>query len=167
MSERAEYLDNEWFVVRHSGELPEVALHSSLYFLTEADDGPKLSLTGDQCRELQEAAVERYREIILRDLQPENRGTTMYRGVQRSIINYQRYQQFCNRQGLDMPSCFVGEVAASLLLFLVTEAVDVGKGIRQSVINCTFLELNRFAVEIGLVPEMLPDGLAFLCQAKS
>jgi hypothetical protein len=163
MSPVTEHIENEWYVVRHSGEMPEIAFHSSLYFLTEADEGPRLALSEEQVKPLKEAAALRYREIVLRDLQPENRQMTIYRGVRRSMINYERYQQFCSRQQLEM-SCFAGEVAAALLLFLVTEGVEVGKGIRQSVINCSFSELNTFAVEIGLVQDVLPAGIASLCE---
>jgi hypothetical protein len=166
MSVVDEYIENEWFVVRHSGEMPEVAFHSSLYFLTEADEGPRLGLSAEQILPLKEAAALRYREIVLRDLQPENRQLTVYRGVRRSMINYRRYQQFCDRQQFEM-SCFAGEVAAELLFFLVAEEVEVGKGIRQSVINCSFNELNQFAVEIGLVHDVLPEGIAYLCETES
>ena len=162
MSSIAEYIDNEWFVVRHSGEMPEVAYHSALYYLSKAEDGPKFSLGPDQRRQLCGAAEERFREIVLRDLQPENRGTTIYRGVKRSMVNYRRYLRFCHREGLEIAG-FSGEVAAALLLFLVSEAVASAKGMRQSVINCSFQELNHFAVEIGLVTTMLPPEIAWLC----
>lgn len=164
MIEIADYISNEWFVVRHSGELPEVALHSSLHFLTEADEGPKIFLAAEQLRELQEAALERYKEIILRDLQPENRDTTIYRGVKRSIINYRRYRQFCRRQGLEAVTGFMEEVAAALLLFLLAEAEDAGNTTRQPTLNCSFHELHDFAVELGLEPEALPAGLSNLCR---
>lgn len=160
----AEYLDNEWFVVRHSGELPEVALHSSLHFLTQADDGPKLSLADYQLQELREAAKERYREIIIRDLLPENRDATIYRGLQRAIVNYRRLRKFCDRQGVEIPGGFTGEIAESLLMFLAAESADVLQGSRRSVINCSFPDLISFAVEVGLDPSALPEGVAHLCQ---
>jgi len=116
MNQVTEHIDNEWFVVRHSGELPEVALHSSLYYLTEAEDGPKLTLAENHLRELQAAAMERYQDIILRDLLPENRNASMYRGVKRAIVNYQRYQRFCHRQELEMSAGFIKEVAETFSL---------------------------------------------------
>ena len=73
-----EYLENEWFVVRHSGEIPEIAFHSSVFFLTEASDGPKLPHSEVDFTFLREAARERFREIILRDILPENRTATFY-----------------------------------------------------------------------------------------
>lgn len=158
----AEQLENEWFMVRHSGETPEIALYSALHYLTEAKDGPGLSLTGEQYALLKEAAEERYREIVLRDLQPENRDKTIYRGVKRAMVNYRRFECFCRRQGLDGQD-FKKEVAASLLLFLAAEWVETARGGRLTSINCTFHELNVFAREIGLVEDRLPRHIEAIC----
>lgn len=163
-TERAtEAVENEWFAVRHSGETPEIALHSAIYYLTEDRDGPGLVLAEDELAMLRQAAAERYLEIILRDLLPANRDLALYRGVKRSIINYHRYQSFCRRQQLDGHT-IIPEVAASLLLFLVNEAVAVAKKRRAPSINCSFLELNVFAQQLGLVEENLPSTLALLCE---
>jgi hypothetical protein len=163
MSPEKEHIDNEWFVVRHSGELPEVALHSSLYYLTEAEEGPKLTLAQHHVRELQAAAMERYRDIILRDLLPENRNTPMYRGVKRAIINYQRYQRFCHRQDLEVTAGFTGEVAEAFSALLAAEVTDAAGGGGETSLNCSFHELQCFAAEIGLSAEVLPKELAGLC----
>ncbi len=160
-----EHLDNEWFVVRHSGEIPEIALYAARHYLTEAEDGPRMSLSPDQWRMLLEAAGERYREIILRDMEPQNRHTSIYRGLARSIANYQRFECFCHRQGLDARE-FVREVAVALLLFLATESVDVAKGGRASCINCTYKELNDFARKVGLVRKSLPPYVRHLCRQE-
>lgn len=95
---RNELLEEEWFIVRHSGEIPEIALHSALYYLTEDLNGPQLQLSVSEIQHLQEAAVTRYQEIILRDLCYENRELTIYRGVQRAIYNWHRFIAFCERQ---------------------------------------------------------------------
>ena len=157
-----ELLDNEWFVVRHSGETPEIALYSALHYLTEAEDGPRLSLTNEQCSLLKEAARERYQEIVLRDLQPENRDRSIYRGIKRSIINYQRFKCFCQRQELNEQD-FHKQVAASLMLFLASESVGVAKGSRPSSINCSFRDLNSFARKVGLVQKQLPGYIRSIC----
>jgi len=107
-----DHLDNEWFVVRHSGEIPEIALYAARHYLTEAEDGPRLHLSPDQWGRLLDAARVRYREIVLRDLQLDNRDTSIYRGLARSIINYRRFESFCRRHGLDMQD-FCREVAAA------------------------------------------------------
>lgn len=166
MSDVFEYLENEWFVVRHSGEIPEIAYHSSVFYLTEAQDGPKFPPSEIDFASLREAARERFREIILRDILPENRSATIYRGVKRTIVNYHRFQNFCKRQGLNEHE-YAEEVAASLLLFLGTESVEAAKGTRSSAMNCSFDELNEFAVKVGLVNHTLPDGLAVLCEEKN
>lgn len=163
MNQVTEHIDNEWFVVRHSGELPEVALHSSLYYLTEAEDGPKLTLAEKHLRELQAAAMERYQDIILRDLLPENRNASMYRGVKRAIVNYQRYQRFCHRQELEMSAGFIKEVAETFSLLLAAEVADAVAGANQTALNCSLKELECFAVEIGLTVEAMPKELAGIC----
>lgn len=166
MSDPAVYIEDEWFVVRHSGEMPEVAFHSSIHFLSHAEDGPKLVLTEEQLVQLKHAAAQQYRDIVLRDLQQANRGRTIYRGIKRSIINYNRYLCFCERQNFS-GFCFAADIAASLLLFLTTETIEVAKGGRAPVINCSFDELNHFAQKVGLVNEQLPHSLACLCQEST
>ena len=157
-----DHLDNEWFVVRHSGEIPEIALYAARHYLTEAEDGPRLNLAREHWERLLDAARGRYRDIVLRDLQPANRDTTIYRGVARSIINYRRFESFCRRHDLDMED-FCREVAAELLIFLVTEAAEVARGDRKPCINCTFPQLNEFACSIGLVEDTLPMSIRRLC----
>jgi len=85
-------------MVRHSGEIPEIALHSALYFLTEDPDGPRLQLSVQEVETLQDAAICRYQEIIRRDLCFANRALPMYRGVRRAIFNWRRFVAFCQRQ---------------------------------------------------------------------
>jgi hypothetical protein len=95
---RQEVLEEEWLIVRHSGEIPEIALHSALYYLTDDPDGPRLQLSGEERESLQEAAATRYHEIIMRDLCFENRELSIYRGVRRAICNWHRFVAFCKRQ---------------------------------------------------------------------
>lgn len=158
-----ELLENEWFGVRHSGEIPEIALHSAFYYLTEDHSGPGLVLSEAQSQTLIDAAYLRFREIVLRDLQHINRNTRSYRGIKRSIANWQRFETFCHRQGVEL-GVFRHEVAAALLVFLAEELVDVERGRRSSSINCTFAELTRFANELGLVREDLPQSIEPLCR---
>lgn len=158
-----ELLENEWFTVRYSGETPEIALHSALYYLTEDSEGPGLVLAVDEINVLRQAAADRYLEIILRDLEPANRVLPIYRGVKRSIINYHRYQSFCRRQQLDGGK-IIAEVAAALLLFLAREMVAAAKEQGCPAVNCSFVELNVFAQQLGLVQETLPPAIALLCE---
>ena len=164
MSKAAEYLDNEWFVVRHSGELPEVAFHSSLHYLTEAEDGPRLSLADHHLHGLKEAAMARYCDIILRDITVENRHASIYRGVKRAIINHQRLKRFCRRQGVGMDLEFRELAAKRLTALLAVELAEHARG-EQVLINCSFHELCSFAAEVGLDAATWPAGIEGLCAA--
>ena len=155
-------LENEWYTVRHSGEIPEIALCSSLYYLVEDRSGPCRELTAAQKLRLVDAAELRYREIVLRDLQHANRGKRTYRGIKRSIANWYRYENFCSRQNIDATS-FRHEVAAALLAFLAEEAVEVERGRRGASLNCSFVELRTFALRLGLACSMLPEKIAQIC----
>lgn len=161
-AEFEEILEDEWYVVRHSGEIPEIALCSALYYLAEDRNGPRRALSVGQKRMLVEAAELRYREIVLRDLHHANRQKRIYRGPKRSMVNWYRYEKFCLRQEVDSTS-FSHEVAAALLAFLSEEVVDVARGRRVSALNCTYAELRTFAAGLGLTGSMLPEGLVDLC----
>ncbi|MEE4243424.1 MAG: hypothetical protein V2I36_18330 [Desulfopila sp.] len=157
-----ELLEDEWYHVRYSGEIPEIALHSSLYYLTEDKDGPRIVLEEDDCRKLNDAAMLRYKEIILRDITQENRDTTIYRGVLRSISNWRRYKRFCYRHELQV-DLIRDEVAQSLMMFLRTEIAQVQAGERQSCINCTFEDLQSFALELEVSLADLEKDLRPIC----
>ncbi len=153
-------LEDEWYLVRHSGETPEIALHAAIYYLTRAKDGPRLRLTSHHEELLRQAAIDRFREIILRDLLHVNRGSTIYRGIHRSIINYRRFCVFCRRQQVD-PSGMSRQVAAALDIFLTTELAEMGSLKRPSLVNCTFAQLQGFAAELGFD---LTGGLAGIAE---
>ncbi len=161
-----EYLEQEWYVVRHSGEIPEIALHSSFYYLGEDCDGPRLHLSLADKSVLIEAAAERFREIILRDLSHENCNKKEYRGVGRAIVNYRRYMNFCQRQEYEDPH-FDGDVAYALLLFLAAKEVVSCRERAGKVLNCSFSDLCAFGVELGLVQSGFPESVATLCQRTS
>ena len=155
-------VENEWYSVRHSGEIPEIALCSALYYLCEDRNGPCMELSQAQVNRLVDAAERRYREIVLRDLDHTNRAKPMYRGIERSIVNWYRYESFCLRRAVNT-TAFKHEVAAALLVFLDEEVMDVERGIRAPSINCSFSTLLNFATRLGLTTSMLPQGLSSLC----
>ncbi len=147
--EQTEAVENEWYIVRYSGETPEIAYNSAIYQLTRAQDGPHLILESGQIECLKKAAVDRYTEIVLRDLHHANSGKAIYRGIARSIINYRRFCQFCSRQQLQVDG--VRSLAAeALLLFLETEIDRLQSGNGPSIINCSYQELQEFALELGV-----------------
>ena len=158
-------LEDEWYVVRYSGELPEVALHSALYYLGEDKNGPRLTLTRAQRRCLIEAALERFQEIILRDLLPGNRSAPGYRGVRRALINWHRYLQFCRRQQVEHLS-LRRQVRAQLLILLAAYCADGEQGCYFG-INCSFAELSVFARHLGLPPSAVPQEIAVLCRQET
>ena len=148
-SDLSEVIENEWYVVRYSGETPEIAYNSAIYHLTRAKDGPHISLADEQVDFLRQAAVNRYTEIVLRDLEHENCTKSIYRGVARSIINYQRFCKFCERQRLDV--CVVrSQAAKALQVFIEIEVHQLKHFNRASIINCTYPELQGFAVDLGV-----------------
>lgn len=144
-----ELIDNEWYIVRYSGEIPEIAYNSAIYFLTRATDGPKITLNSVHYNRLQQAAVDRYEEIILRDLLHENVGKPVYRGIERSICNYVRFIQFCRRQDLSAETTRI--VAGQVLSeFLQTEFEQLVSKNYNPVINCSYSELTDFAQILGI-----------------
>ncbi len=156
-------LENEWYSVRHSGELPEVALHAAFFYLSENQDGPRLKLTEDQARQLVDAAALRYREIVLRDILYSNRGQPVYRGVKRSIANWYRYESFCQRQQID-PVDLRTEVAAALVVFLNEAIRDGACHGGPASLDCSWAELRGFVDRLGLSITIFPAALRTLCK---
>ncbi|MCI5132991.1 MAG: hypothetical protein D3904_16110, partial [Candidatus Electrothrix sp. EH2] len=85
-----------------------------------------------------------------RDLLPDNRNLTLYRGPRRSIYNWQRYCAFCQRLERQQDKGFKGSVARALVDFLRQEAADAAEGSCASSVNCTSEELLLFAEELGV-----------------
>lgn len=162
MTETESLLAEEILIVRHSGEIPEIAFHGSLYYLCEDPAGPQLTLTEKELDLLRRQVVARYREILLRDLSPENRDATIYRGLKRCIFNWERLGKFCGRQAMVIEDVRQ-EIAGALRCFLRQEADEVRAGLRRSCLNCTKEELDAFAREIGVLPEHLPEDIEKLC----
>jgi hypothetical protein len=142
-------LENEWYIVRYSGETPEIAYNSAIYYLSRAKDGPQLCLDAKQIELLRSAAVDRYLEIVLRDLYHVNCTKSIYRGVGRSIINYQRFCKFCERQQLDA-SGVRKKAAEAFMVFLETEKNQLQTTNRPTIIDCTYQELQNYAVLLGM-----------------
>ncbi len=162
MAERINIIDDELLIVRHSGEIPEITLNASLYHLSGEPEGPGLIITEKELRDFQDAALIRSREIILRDLDPDNRDLGLYRGLKRTIANYRRHHDFLARLGRrDME---IREITAQKLLqFLKQEVEDVESGKRGSSINCTPVEMIDFINVLKVDRNLLPKGWAELC----
>ncbi len=161
-SNRQQLLEDEWYQVRYAGEIPEIAFHSAIYYLTEDKDGPQLILSKDDHSYLLSAAAARYFDIITRDISPENRDTTAYRGVLRTIANWRRYKRFCDRHQMSEDS-IKQEIRNQLKRFLANELIEVRSGSRRSCINCTFEELHSFGVELDLPFDEMQPELGQIC----
>lgn len=165
-SEREALLEEELLLVRHSGEIPEVALHASLHYLCDEEDGPRLHLSPEEVKPLEEAALARYREIILRDLDVANRDLSLFRGIKRANHNWYRFIRFSEKIGCPYQE-FRRLAAEALVSYLRLELGEVGTGIRLPSVNCSADALLTFVLTLGLDPASLPDNWTCLCQQDS
>lgn len=163
--ERLLILEEELLLVRHSGEIPEVALHSSLYYLQDDEEGPQLRLTAEEQQLLEQAAAERYEEIILRDLNLANRDLRIFRGIRRAEENWQRYARFGAKHHIDVEP-FRVEAGRALGNYLKQECGEVARGERASSVNCPALTVLSLATALGLRQDALPAGWEALCQEE-
>ncbi len=162
-NERDLILEEELLLVRHSGEIPEVALHASLHYLCDDEEGPQLILGDEELRSLQDAALGRYREIILRDLDLGNRDRSLFRGIRRALHNWYRFARFSEKIGAPYGE-FRANAAQALLVFLQQELEDVRSGTRTSSINCSAEALVTFTLALGCELAALPGDWACLCE---
>ncbi|MBM9519931.1 hypothetical protein JWG39_08885 [Desulforhopalus vacuolatus] len=144
MSDAEADVEGELFLIRDSGEMPEVGLHASLYWLEKDKDGPQLRLNDEQKERLVAAATARYEEIILRDLLPENRSKPHCRGLARSFCNWQRFLDFCVRWDVDLAEIRqqIKNALASRLAVMMVEGEDEAE--------CSAVELFSFAQTLGV-----------------
>ena len=158
-------LAEEELIVRHAGEIPEIVFHSALHYLTRDQEGPALALDAADIRRLEEQVIARYREILLRDLDPANRDLRIYRGIRRCIFNWERLDKFLARQGRPDPPGLREEVAHRLGAFLHNEELERREGVRSAAINCTAAELEAFCRQLDVTQE-LPLAWQEFCSAS-
>lgn len=163
MPDKETLLAEELLIVRNSGEIPEIAFHSALHYLTTDPEGPGLVLDASDIRQLETQVIARYREIMQRDLNPANRDLRLYRGIRRCIYNWERLGKFCGRQGLPCDEELQREIAGLLCAFLHQEAREVGAGLRTSSVNCTGAELADFCRLMDIDAGQLPAAWQDLC----
>ncbi len=162
--DRRELIADEELLVRHSGEIPEIAYHNSLYYLLEDPEGPGLgALAPEELAGLQAMAVARYREIILRDLNPAHCRLPIFRGVRRAIWNWQRLGDFCRRCRFTFDSGLRQEVAAALVAFLENQAREAA-GDQPPSLNCTPAQLQQFMAQLHDHPPPLSPRWLALCR---
>ncbi|PIP43877.1 MAG: hypothetical protein COX17_04545 [Deltaproteobacteria bacterium CG23_combo_of_CG06-09_8_20_14_all_60_8] len=159
---RARIMEDELLMVRHSGEIPAVAFHGALHFLGVDPEGPGLVLTAAERLALAGQARQRFREILLRDLRPDNRDQPHYRGQARCAMNWERCSIFCQQQGLEVKA-LRQEVAVALISFLRQESDEIKAGLRPASLTCTSVTLGRLAAQLGLAEADLPAGWETRC----
>ena len=163
MNEKENHLSEELIIVGNSGEIPEIAFHSAIHYLTADPEGPGLTLAPGDLTRLGDQVVARYREIILRDLNPDNRDLRLYRGVKRCIWNWERLEKFWQRQQRTTDENLRREIGQALCAFLAREAREVLAGERTSSLNCLIGELAAFSRKLGIDDRQLPVGWQLLC----
>ncbi|MCL7487036.1 MAG: hypothetical protein M8357_02535 [Desulfobulbaceae bacterium] len=161
--DREAILEEELIILRNSGEIPEIALHTTLYYLEEDEEGPEITLTEEELHQLHDAALARAREIVLRDLDPDNRDLGLYRGPARSIVNWRRLQNFSQRIGRQCHG-FNNTVARALVAFMEREFADTSQFLRVSSVNCTAEDITAFCEELRMDTDLLPARWASLCR---
>lgn len=149
-------------IIAHSGEMPEVAFHNSLYFLTEDPDGPHLTLTPKEIAFLKQGVIERYKRIILRDLNPQMRGRSEFRSIKRAIVNCKRLKRYTKKEQLNI-SDIIPELAQALTIYIEAELKDPYlKEHSLRTVNCSREDWEWFVKELRLDPSaLLPNPEEF------
>jgi hypothetical protein len=156
----SEIILDEIIIIENSGEMPEVAYHGSIHYMTSDPEGPSLTLASSHLLQLKLAAVEGYRRIITRDLTLENREKGLYRGLARCAVNWTRLENFCRAEDLETDG-IAGEICGCLKTFLEREICDVQQG-RPTCVNCSAACLYELAAKVGMGEDDLPAGLDIL-----
>ena len=159
---RNELIEEEVFLILHSGEIPEIAYYNAIYHLTRDPDGPSIELRPDDFIPLEEAVVKRYLKIIMRDLDPRNRDRRIYRGLERCAVNWKRLSRFSDNRKIDL-TAERDRTAQALKAFLAQELEEVLSGRRTTSINCPYAVVVEFAKELGIPRNELPEGLKTIC----
>ncbi len=149
VNSRENYLQQEIDWIENSGEIPEVAFYEALYYLKEEEEGPKLMLASSDIKRLEDTVINRYKTIILRDLKFANRRSSIFRGLKRAIINYDRLKKYQKRKNRIDPG-MEKEIGHSLLEYIRCECEDISDKRHYRTINCTLEELEQFAEELGV-----------------
>jgi hypothetical protein len=149
MDTREHHIEDEAELIENSGEIPEVAFHESVSYLTEQADGPKLTLTPADIELLEDAVMRRYKIIILRDLDYTNRSSSIFRGLKRAIINYERLKKYQSLKNRAAPG-WKEEFGQSFINYIDRECRDISEGRLYRTINCGREKIEEFANELGV-----------------
>lgn len=134
------WLEDEVIMVENSGEMPEVVLAESLHHLGSLPPGDQDILRA--------AAVRGYLKIIRRDLDPDNLGTSHFRGLERAGENLERMSAFLARLAWPPPAGVMRELSQRLAGFLIAERKAQSQG--RPYAGCTREQAERAARAVGL-----------------
>ncbi|MCJ7618191.1 MAG: hypothetical protein MUO43_16810, partial [Desulfobacterales bacterium] len=93
--------------------------------------------------------VNRFKTIILRDLEFANRKSSIFRGLKRAIINYNRLKKYQRKKNRTDPG-IEKTIGRSLIEYIRCECEDISNKRHYRTINCTIEELEQFADELGI-----------------
>lgn len=135
-------LEDEAWMIEAGGEMPEVSLAESLGHLG------RVAPQGLRC--LRAVAARRYLVIIRRDLEPDNRGATHFRGLERALANLKRLEGFLAGLGWEMPPALRQDMGRGLLRYLRAEAAELAAG--RGYVTCRESEVRELAARLGKDP---------------
>ncbi len=148
MNSSKSYVQEEAEWIEESGETPEVAFYEAVSYLTEKEDGPKLTLSLSDIKLLEDAVIYRYKIIILRDLDYTNTISPVFRGMKRAIINHERLKKYQSRKNRVVSG--MEEIGRSLVEYMDRECQAISGGRLYRTINCGRKKLEEFAKELGI-----------------
>ena len=153
-SVRMEIEEEATLIRLQGGEMPEVALFDSLETLSHDNISP----TEEELRVLKAAVLDRYKDIVRRDLDPENQTRDLFRGPARARTNLKRLTLFAEKQGLPFED-FYSETAERLISYLKLEASAIAAGRAFNTLGLERRELETFLSECRA---RLPDEFELL-----
>jgi hypothetical protein len=149
MNSSESYVQEEAEWIEESGEIPEVAFNEAVSYLTEKEDGPKLTLAPSDIKLLEDAVIYRYINIVLRDLDYTNRSSPVFRGIKRAVINYERLKKYQSRKNRSASGC-KEDICRALIEYMDRECRDISEGRLYRTVNCGREKLEEFAKELGV-----------------
>jgi hypothetical protein len=152
---RPEIIEEADAILLTGGEMPEVVMFESLAQLEAQGIHP----TSIETRRLREAVFQRYQDMILRDLDPANRGTAVFRSPQRARINFARMSGFALKHDFELTD-FLSLAAGMFQKYLEQESVDIAQGRSFNTLGMDRSETELLISELRIDPMAWADILA-------
>ena len=152
---RPEILEEVDAVLLTGGEIPEVVMFESLSQLESQGILPTL----DEMQRLHQAVFQRYQDIIVRDLDPMNRGAPVFRSPERARINLARLSAFAASHSMDMAG-FRSRAADLLQRYLDIEAAEITAGKSFNTLGMVRPATESLMTELDIDPAASADILA-------